>query len=207
MKKNIYSGKFIVIEGLDGSGQTTQANLLKNYLIKRGFKVVLTKEPTEKSEAGKLVNKVLRNKKLFVYDLKTLQEEFAEDRKWHQKNTVEPNLKKGKIVISDRSQFSSFAYGAASGVDLDYLFKINEKFIEPDLVILLNTSPKTCVERIKKRGDKETIFEKEKKLEKIWGAYEDLVEKFKNIIIVDGEKSIEQIADDIKKIINQKLRI
>jgi len=162
MKKNPYKGKFIAFEGLDGSGQTTQANLLKDFLIKKGFEVVLTKEPTLNSRAGKKIEKILD--KEIVVSPRQLQELFSEDRNWHQKNKVKPNLKKGKIVITDRSQFSSFAYGSASGVELDYLFFLNKKFIEPDLTILLKVSPKVCIKRIRKRGQKETLFEKEKQL-------------------------------------------
>ena len=207
MKKNLYKEIFIAFEGLDGSGQTTQINLLKNYLIKQGFKVVLTKEPTEDSEIGKWVNKtLLQNKPLNLTELKELQNGFAEDRNWHQKNIIEPALEKEKIVITDRSQFSSFAFGAASGVDLDYLIHINEKFIEPDLIILLKVSPKICIERIQKRSTKQTIFEKEKQLEKVWQVYKKLTKKFKNIVIVDGERTIEEIHENIKKLIKEKLR-
>jgi len=208
VKKNIYKGKFFAFEGLDGSGQTTQANLLKNHLEKMKFKVVLTKEPTNDSNAGKLVNKILnQNKKLTGNELKKLQKKFSEDRKWHQENRIKPALKKGKIVITDRSQFSSFAFGTASGIDLNYLLKINEKFIEPCLVILLKVSPKVCIKRIQKRGTKETLFEKEKQLEKVWMVFEKLAKKFNNIVIIDGEKSIEEISENIKKIVKKRLSI
>lgn len=207
MKKNLYKGKFIALEGLDGSGQTTQANLLKNYLTQEGYEVVLTKEPTWDNEAGKWVNNTLRqNKKLDSDELKLLQAKFAEDREWHQENIIEPALKNGKIIISDRSQFSSFAFGAASGVGLKYLFSLNDKFINPDMVIILKVSPSACIARIQKRGEKEALFEKEKQLEKVWEVYEKLAKKFKNIVVVNGEKSIEQIAENIKKIINKILK-
>lgn len=208
MRKNPYKGKFIAFEGLDGSGQTTQANLLKDYLIKNGFEVVLIKEPTNESKAGKLINRILQaDKKLSLVELEALQDKFAEDRSWHQKNRVMPNLEKGSIVLTDRSQFSSFAFGAASGIDLNYLITINEKFIEPDLVILLKTSPETSVERIKKRGIKETLFEKEKQLEKVWQVYEKLIKKFRNIVVVDGEKSIEEIHEEIKKNVKKMAKL
>ena len=206
MKKNPHKGKFIAFEGLDGSGQTTQTNFLKNRLVKEGFKVILTKEPTKNNEAGKFVNKILnQGKKLSLNKLKKLQEGFAKDRNWHQENIVRPSLKKDKIVITDRSQFSSFAFGASSGIDLDYLLKINEKFIEPDLVILLKTSPKTSIQRIQKRGIKETIFEKEKQLKKVWDVFEKLAKRFKNIVIVNGEKSIEEIHEKVWQIVRKIL--
>ncbi len=203
MKKNPYKGKFIAFEGLDGSGQTTQANLLKKYLEERGFEVILTKEPTLDSNAGKKIEKIL-NEKINTTP-NHLQEFFAEDRSWHQRNRVIPALKKGKIVISDRSQFSSFAFGAASGVVLDYLISLNDDFIEPDLVILLKTSPKTSIERIKKRGIKQTLFEKEKQLGKVWRVFEKLSKRFKNITVVDGEKSIKEIHKKVWQIVKQIL--
>jgi len=205
MKKNPYKGKFIAFEGLDGSGQTTQANLLKDFLIKKGFEVVLTKEPTSDSRPGKEIRKILNEEKTALP--RQLQKLFAEDRDWHQKNKIVPALKKGQIVISDRSQFSSFAFGVANGVALDYLLSLNNKFIEPDLVILLKTSAKTSIQRIKNRGEKQTLFEKEKQLEKVWQVFEKLSKKFKNIVIVDGERTIEEIHQNIKQIINQKLGI
>lgn len=206
MKKNPYRGKFIAFEGLDGSGQTTQAALLKKYLEDKELNVILTKEPTWDNKAGKWVNNTLRqNKKLSPEELKVLQKKFAEDRNWHQKNRVVPALKQRKIVITDRSQFSSFAFGVASGVDLDYLLSLNKKFIEPDLIILLKASPKACIARIQKRGEKKALFEKGKQLEKVWGVYEKLAKKFKNIIIFDGEKSIEEIHKKIRQIVKKIL--
>jgi len=206
MKKNPYKGKFIAFEGLDGSGQTTQVNLLKDYLIRNDFEVISTKEPTWDNEAGKWVNNTLRqNKQLNPDELKLLQEKFAEDRDWHQKNRIEPALEEGGMVITDRSQFSSFAFGAASGVDIKYLFSLNDKFINPDIVILLKVSPSVCIARIQKRGEKEALFEKEQQLEKVWRVYEQLAKKFKNIIIVDGEKSIEEIHKKIRQIVKKIL--
>jgi len=206
MKKNPYKGKFLAFEGLDGSGQTTQTNLLSGYLRQIGFEVIITKEPTWDNEAGKWVNETLQqNKNLNSDELKLLQEKFAEDRDWHQKNRVEPALKEGKIVITDRSQFSSFAFGAASGVDIEYLFSLNDKFINPDMVILLKVNPSVCIARIQKRGGKEALFEKEKQLGKVWKVYEKLAKKFKNIVIVDGEKSIEEIHKEIRQIVEKIL--
>ncbi|PIR02253.1 MAG: dTMP kinase [Candidatus Nealsonbacteria bacterium CG11_big_fil_rev_8_21_14_0_20_37_68] len=161
MQKNPYAGKFIVFEGLDGSGQSTQANLLKDFLLEKNFNVILTKEPTQDSEAGKKIRKIL-DKKAGVQPLQ-LQKLFAQDRKEHLENIIIPALKEGKIVISDRYFFSSFAYGSASGVNLEWLIKINDEFLLPNLTFILKVSPKICLGRIKKRGDKITLFEEKKK--------------------------------------------
>jgi len=141
--------------------------------------VVLTKEPTSDSRPGKEIRKILNEEKTALP--RQLQKLFAEDRDWHQKNKIVPALKKGQIVISDRSQFSSFAFGVANGVALDYLLSLNNKFIEPDLVILLKTSAKTSIQRIKNRGEKQTLFEKEKQLEKVWQVFEKFMKILQNI--------------------------
>ena len=117
MQKNSYPGKFIVFEGLDGSGQSTQAALLRDFLIKNGQEVVLTKEPTKDSLAGQKIREVL-NKNTEVSPM-YLQGLFAEDRKEHLDKVIVPALKNGMIVISDRYFFSSFAFGSSPGVSLD----------------------------------------------------------------------------------------
>lgn len=197
MKKNIYSGKFIVIEGLDGSGQSTQTELLKDFFIKKNCQVVLTKEPTLKSKAGKKIRQILDKKEKI--SSKKLQELFAEDRKNHLKNTIIPALKKGKVVISDRYFFSSFAYGVSDNLSLDWLIKLNEKFLLPDITFILKVNPGTCILRIKKRGSKITLFEEKKKLAKVWKTYKILPKKLKNIKIINGEKSIKEVFSQIKK--------
>jgi len=205
MRKNSYPGKFIVIEGLDGSGQSTQANLLNDFLTKKGLKVILTKEPTKDSEAGRKIREVLDKKEKM--EPSQLQELFAQDRKEHLENLILPALEEGKIVISDRYFFSSFAYGTASGLDLEWLIKINNNFLLPDITFLLKVSPEVCLERIAKRNQERTIFEEKEKLARVWDVYKILPTRFENIFLIDGEKSIEEVLEEIKKIINQKLNL
>ncbi|MDP3052903.1 MAG: dTMP kinase [bacterium] len=200
MRKNPYKGKFIVFEGLDGSGKSVQMELLDRFLKKGGFDVVLTKEPTMDSRAGKTIRLVLERKKKI--SPKKLQALYSQDRKAHLTGLIMPNLKKGKVVISDRYCFSSFAYGSM-GVPLSYLLKINDKFLLPDLVYFINTNPETCISRIEKRGKKKTLFEYKEKLENVYQNYKKILKKFKNVIIIDGEKSIKETHRQIiKKIIN-----
>jgi len=205
MRKNIYSGKFIVVEGLDGSGQTTEAELLKNYLKERGYKVVLTKEPTLDSEAGRKIRKVLD--KEIVMEPNNLQKLFVEDRKEHLEKVIIPALKDDRIVISDRYFFSTFAYGAAEDLDLEWLIKINDHFLLPDLTLILKVSPAICIERIEERDQEKTLFEKKEKLAKVWKTYSVMPEKFENIHIVDGEGTIEGVFEKIKNIIDNKLEL
>jgi len=205
MKSNPYPGKFIVIEGLDGSGQTTQATLLKSFLEGNGYKVVLTKEPTMESEAGKKIRAILDEKEKIEPD--KLQELFTQDRKDHLENVVIPALKEGRIVISDRYCFSTFAFGASDGLSLEQLISLNEQFLLPDVTIILKVSPSVCIERIEKRGEHKTLFEKEKKLARVWQTYAVLPERFPNLYIIDGERTREEVFDEIKSIVRSRLNI
>lgn len=206
MKENLYPGKLIVLEGLDGSGQSTQTEILAGFLKEKGYRVLKTKEPTGKSKAGKLIRKILDKKEKLLP--KNLQELFAQDRKWHLRNLIIPALKKGKIVISDRYFFSSFSYGKAKGLSLEKLIKLNDKFLLPDLVFFLDVKPEVCLKRIKKRGRERTLFEKQEKLEIVYQNYRKIFKKFKNlteIYFISGERSIKKVSEDIKKIIFSKL--
>jgi dTMP kinase len=203
MKKNPYPGKFIVFEGLDGSGQSTQTKLLRDFLVKKGDKVILTKEPTLDSVAGKKIRKVLDKKEKI--SARKLQELFTQDRKKHLEKVIIPALKKGKIVISDRYFFSSFAYGTVSGLNLDWLIKINDEFLLPDLTFLLKVSPKICLERIKKRGKERTLFEEKEKLARVWKIYQILLNRFQNVYIIEGERAKEEVFSQIKTLLHSRL--
>jgi len=205
MKKNTFEGKFVVFEGLDGSGQSTQAGLLREFLMEKGFNVILTKEPTLDSEAGKKVRKIL-DKEIKVSP-KEIQELIVEDRKKHLEKVIVPTLKEGKIVISDRYFFSTFAFGSADGLDLDWLIGINNQFLYPDIIFLLKVSSSLCMERIKNRGNRMDLFEKEEKLSEVWKTYKILPDRFENIFVIDGEKSIEKVFEKVKEIIIKQLNL
>lgn len=198
MIKNNYKGKFIVFEGLDGSGQSTQAELLRLYLEKeKKKKVIITKEPTQR-EIGLLIRQVLQHK--ITVPPEALQLLFCADRAHHLKNDVIPALERGVWVICDRYFFSTIAFGSLK-LNMDWLATLNENFLMPDIVILLKVRPNICIERIDKNRGKREFFEQEKILKKVWANYIKLTKKFKNIFVVDGEQSIEKVSEGIKKII------
>ena len=100
---------YIAFEGIDGSGKTTQAKILKKYLEEKNKNVVLTKEPTQEPPIGSIVHDFLKGKiKLPAVSIQYL---FAADREIQQKELIEPTLQKGDVVISDRCFWSSVAYG------------------------------------------------------------------------------------------------
>ncbi len=201
MIANKFGGKFIVFEGLDGSGQTTQARLLGQYFISQGREVLLTKEPTQlEGQFHSSVAQTLRDvlDKKVKMEAKPLQELFAQDRKEHLEQEIIPALKEGKLVICDRYCFSSFAFGAAHGNDLDYLISLNKDFLMPDFTFLLKVSPKICMQRVTKRNEGMKFFEVEEKLANTWKQYEKVVVRFPELKVIDGERSIDEIHQEIK---------
>ncbi|PJE57923.1 MAG: dTMP kinase, partial [Candidatus Portnoybacteria bacterium CG10_big_fil_rev_8_21_14_0_10_36_7] len=109
-------GKFITIDGIDGSGKTTQAEMLSKYLKGNGIKSIVTKEPT----SGK-IGSLLRNHYLKT-DFPLIDSFlFSADREEHLKTEVIPTMEKGTYIISDRYYHSALAYQYTSGVDLDWL--------------------------------------------------------------------------------------
>jgi len=197
MLKNKFPGKFIVFEGPDGSGQSTQAGLLKEYFEKDGQKVLLTKEPTSWTRAGQKIRRIL-NEKEKISPL-ALQKLYIRDRAEHLKKEIIPALKQGKIVISDRYFFSTFAFGGLNA-PIEKLIKLNEKFIFPDLVFLLKVRAEVCMRRIEARGKGFQFFEKLEKLKRVLENYEKIAGKFDEIKILDGEKKINEIHRQIVKI-------
>jgi dTMP kinase len=204
MIKNPYKGKFIVFDSLDGAGNSTQVKLLADYLNKIGKRTHITKEPTSYLIGGLIKSQLTHDWKSSPECLQLL---FCADRAYHLEKEIIPLLKRGINVISDRYFFSTMAYGNLEIKDLKWLIKINEKFILPDLTFFLKVSPKVCIERIKKDRFEITLFEKEKILEKVWKNYEVLTKKFKNIYIINGERPIEEISNEIIKIVKRKLKL
>lgn len=194
--KNPYPGKFIVFEGVDGSGQTTQSKKLSNFLKKKGYKVFLTKEPTPNSKFGKQIRKILDKKeKISPFNL---QKFFVKDRSWHLKNEVIPALKKSKIVICDRYLFSTLAYGAGvNKLSMKKLIALNKNFLLPDFTFYIDVEPKIALKRIIKRGEGQTLFEKEEKLKRVRRVFKNLLKKYK-IIALNGEESRSKIFKKVK---------
>jgi dTMP kinase len=175
---------------------------LADYLNKIGKKTQITKEPTSYLIGGLIKSQLSRDWKSSQVCLQLL---FAADRAYHLEKEILPLLKKGINVISDRYFFSSLAYGNLEINDMNWLIEINRKFLLPDLTFFLKVSPKICIQRIKKDRFQITLFEKEKILKKVWKNYEILAKKFKNVFVINGERSIEKIAQEIREIAIKKL--
>lgn len=204
MLKNKYDGKFIVIEGLDGSGESTMAEMLAEYLkTEKDVEVVLTKEPTKDSETGLKIKEILDQKQ--TIEAADFQKLFSQDRYEHLEKTIIPALQAGKFVVCDRYFFSTFAFGASAGLDLEWLIRLNDGFIYPDLTIFLKVRPEISLERIEKRGTDKKFFENLGNLTRAAETFEILPERFNDIVVLDGEKSIPEVFEKIKKVVQDRI--
>ena len=210
MKKNEKSlpagrqGKFIVFEGLDGSGQSTQIARLEKYLRSQKKKVHVTTEPTNNIIGGLIRGVLTHQWKISNTGLQLL---YAADRAHHLESEVMPALETGNSVISSRYYFSTFAFGSLNN-DVLWLEKINEKFPNPDITFFIRVSPRECMRRINGSRFRKELFEKEKKLKEIIKVYDKISKskKYKNFYVINGEQSVEKVSEDINKIIDKILK-
>ncbi|MEA1909545.1 MAG: dTMP kinase [Patescibacteria group bacterium] len=195
------SGLFFVFEGGDGSGQDTQAELLKKGLEEIGYKVWLTREPTD-GLIGQEIRKILRKEK--SVGQQKIQELMVKDRAEHVRE-IEDKIAKGYIVISVRYFYSTLAYGVADGLDYDYLWGLNSDFPRPDQVFYLDLEPRIALERIEGRGKPIEHFEREEFLQKVRQNFLSFLSNFPEFHIVDALPSIEEVHEKIVEIASKHL--
>ncbi len=187
-------GIFICIEGLDGSGKTTQAKRLVKNLRQRGFDAVYTTEPT-KGEVGRFIRRFVLNREMRVSaPLEALL--FAADRVDHVETEIKSWLKQNKVVVCDRYVYSSLAYQGAAGLNLKWIEHINQFALKPNLRLLIDVPPGVVVKRLKK---KKTVMESAQNLKKVREIYLNL-EQEQDLTIVDGEKPLNEVAENILEI-------
>ena len=198
---------FIVFEGIDGAGTTTQIKLLAEKLGQE--KVWQTAEPTDK-ETGKFLRKMLKGD--FAVSEKTASYLFAADRCEHifWKNGILEQTEKGKIVLSDRYFFSSLAYQSVTcGKELPEI--LNSPFPLPEILFYFKIDPEISLSRVESRGEAKEIYEKIDFQKKTASLYDAVMQEYKGakgagmkLIEVDASKSIQEISDFIYKSINSR---
>ena len=191
-------GIFICIEGLDGCGKTTQAKLLARKLRKR-HNPVYTAEPS-RGKIGTLIrrNYLYREKRLSIV-LEALL--FAADRIEHLENVILPALEAGQLVISDRYVYSSLAYQGAAGLSLDWIEKINENALQPDVAFFIDVNPETAMNRLK---PKRSVMENLANQKKVREIYLKFVENGR-LTRINGNKSENEVAKEVYEVAKQFL--
>ena len=186
-------GKFIVLEGPDGSGTTTHSSLLAKKLRSLGHDVLLTAEPTD-SSIGRFIRKQLQEKK--VDSASALQLLFCADRAWHIEKVIRPALEAGKTVISDRYVISTLVYGEAMGLDPEWLLKVNTPFVEPDILLVALPDFRLCMKRIQKRL-KLDVIENMPFQRKIYDLYERITLDDKEARTIDTGGTLEEVSKKV----------
>ncbi len=196
-------GKFIVFEGIDGSGKSTQIKLLANYLREKGVSVYTTCEPTD-GPIGSVLHQCMTGR--IPADERTIAALFVADRLDHISNPVNGILSKiesGVTVLSDRYYLSSYAYNG-SHVSLDWVLQANSLCAEqlrPDINIYIDIDPQVSLNRINRRGSTER-YEKLDNMERVRKKYFELFSRLggeEKIVVVQSRKEVQETAKQIRE--------
>ncbi len=198
---------FIVFDGLDGSGKGEMVKKLNNYLVKKGFKVLVTKEPTN-GEYGKQIKKILRKEKDPKAGAEKCLELFVKDRGEHLAKEIEPFLKQDNhIVICDRYYYSTIAFQHTQGIDIEKVIFDNMCFRTPDIIFILDLPAEMALERVGKRGEEKEKFEQLEFMKELRQNFLSLKEELgDNIKVIDASNGKEEVFGEIKEEIDVFLK-
>ena len=196
-------GKFIVFEGIDGSGKSTQIKLLANYLREKKLAVYTTFEPTD-GPIGLLLHQCMTGR--IPADERTIAALFVADRLDHLNNPVNGILAKleaGITVISDRYYLSSYAYNGAH-VSLDWVMQANSlcaQLLRPDINIYIDIDPQVSLGRVSRRGTVER-YEKLDNMERVRKKYFELFQLLgeEKVAVVRSCKEVQETAGKIREV-------
>jgi dTMP kinase len=184
-------GSFIVFEGIDGSGKSTQIKRLADKLNIKNKDVYQTFEPSDGS-VGSMVRQMLKGQ--LDVDQRTIALLFAADRTDHlvnKKNGILNKVQNGQTVLCDRYYFSSYAYHSQY-VDMDWVIEINSinaDILKPDFHIFIDVDPEHCFKRLESRQDDFELYEKIDVLKKVRELYFKIFDKLaesEHVVIING---------------------
>ncbi len=197
-------GKFIVLEGIDGCGKSTQVLSIIRYFLKKSKynHVLVTREPYKERD----IRKILRTDDNPYTQAENLAELFISDRKEHIIELIEPALNKGVHVVSDRYKYSTTVYQSAQGLPLQELIDKHKDMPTPDLVLIFDVPVEVAIERMSKDKRKEHKFESSLEFQKkLRESYLKLPEIFpeENIVVIDGTKTVGEVSEEARKILDK----
>lgn len=187
---------FIVFEGIDGTGKSTQVKLLAEAIRAQGREVITSKEPTD-GPHGTRLRQSAEAGRLSAQDELDL---FHLDRREHVESLIKPALARGAVVILDRYFFSTMAYQGIRGFDPIEIRRINEEFAPlPDLVFILELDLETALDRIGVRDGQANEFEQKEALQKCHDVFASLDDDF--IHRIDAGKTPEEVHKQVLKVL------
>lgn len=193
-------GKIVVLEGTDKAGKTTQSRLLLEALKNLGKVCVVLDFPDYTTAIGMEIRAFLDGKREYPSEVKHLL--FSANR-WEKKKEIESMVENGTIVIMNRYWQSNLAYGAANGIDPNWLLRLDKGLPREDLVIVLLVNPATSG----KRTQVQDAFESDARLAS--AAYRNYTKYARQLKwkILDGSKSKESVHQEIMKIVGKELKV
>jgi dTMP kinase len=197
-------GLFIVMEGLDGAGKTTQAHLLVERLKADRHDAVYLKEPTT-GQWGMKIRKIAEQGRDHVTPDEEL-EYFIKDREEDARLNIIPALNSGKTVVMDRYIYSNAAYQGALGFDPEMIFARNNGFPKPDAVFFLEIPPDEGLKRVNTRGTANEGFEKIDYLKRVNSIFCGDHNGFLKMTRIDALKSENEIIEHIWRKVSQLLQ-
>ncbi|MFO0581128.1 MAG: dTMP kinase [Anaeromyxobacter sp.] len=193
-------GRFVVLEGLDGAGTTTQSRLLGERLRADGRRVHVTAEPSG-GPVGALVRQVLTHRVAGPgggVDPAAMALLFAADRLDHVSAEIAPRILKGVDVVSDRFTLSSLAYQGVTTGDMGWVEVVNARAALPDVTIFLEVRPAVAFARRKAASDAPELYEVSAFQRKVARSYARALERIQasgqRVVVLDGERPVEEVA-------------
>lgn len=201
-------GPFIVFEGIDGSGTTTQAERYAAHLRARGHHVRLTREPST-GPVGSLIRLILTHRTTLQgsHQAALMALLFAADRVDHVDSEIDPHIEGGGVVISDRYDLSSLAYQSAGASDdelrdqIAWIRTLNQHVRRPDVTVVLDVSPAVAAARRHARGGAGELFDAaslQARLAAVYLRAEDLVPGDR-VVHIDGDRDVESVTRAVKE--------
>lgn len=205
------AGRFIVLEGIDGAGTTTQRDRISSWLRGLGHLVHPTAEPSS-GPVGKLIRSLLQTAS-GPFDADAMALLFAADRRDHLVREIEPQLAKGAIVLCDRYVLSSLAYQTATGVSRELVHHANfggraggRAIRMPDLTLFIDVSVKVAAERRAQRAGAVEIYDDKGMQERVCAAYHREVQAYLTeggrCEVIDGARSLDDVEFALRRAIS-----
>ncbi len=187
---------FIVFEGIDGSGKSTQCDLLFNHVVSLGLPAVRLAEPTD-GPWGRRIRAMLRENEMAPAGEQ--MKLFILDRREDADKNIIPALEKNRIIVMDRYYYSNAAYQGAAGMAPEEIIAENRKmeFPEPDRVYFVDVPPDRAMQRVTVRGEGREVFEKESFLRVVRDNFLSIADE--RFLVLDGTGSIHEIFEKIKE--------
>ena len=208
MKQNEFKGKLITFCGLDGCGKTTQIKLLAKWLENNGYKVYITKQPSDFVRNSKIFRTYMDSPMHDAFDYRALSLFCASDRVQHSNRVISQKLKEGYIVISDRYYYSCLANLIARGFKDDrWIYEIAKSISNPDLAFFLNIPVEEAIKRVRARPEEKDRYVDVELQKKLHDLYVLIARENGGIVVstlISEDISFKRIVFEVERMLNCK---